>query len=195
MSRLLILDMMDTFVLDPFTRLFPSLCGMRMERLLELKDPDSWPEFELGKIDEAEYLRRFYRKETSMKLADPEDFKRRLFNSYTFVCGMERLLSELKTNGQVMWVHSNYSPWFEQIRARLDLDRFFKGYVLSYQIGARKPDPVSYERALALIGRSADQCLFVDDRRVNVEAAKETGMQALLFQNAYDLSRDLKALL
>lgn len=130
-----------------------------------------------------------------MKLADPEDFKRRLFNSYAFVCGMERLLSELKANGQVMWVHSNYSPWFEQIRARLALDRFFNGYVLSYQIGARKPDPVSYERALALIGRSADQCLFVDDRRVNVEAAKEAGMRALLFQNAYDLSRDLKALL
>lgn len=186
---------MDTFVLDPFMRLFPSLCGMRMERLLELKDPDSWLQFELGEIDEAEYLRRFYRAETGMKLADPEDFKRQLFNSYTFIYGMERLLGELKARSQVLWVHSNYSPWFEQIRTRLSLDRFFTGYVLSYQIGARKPDPLSYQRALSLIGATASTCIFIDDRRINVAAAQAAGMQALLFQNAYDLARDLRELL
>lgn len=195
MSRLLILDMMDTFVLDPFMRLFPSLCGMRLERLLELKDPDSWPQFELGEIDEAEYFRRFYRAETGMKLADPEGFKRQLFSSYTFIYGMERLLSRLKADGHLLWVHSNYSPWFEQIRIRLSLDRFFTGYVLSYQIGARKPSPLSYERALSLIGVAADACIFIDDRRINVESAQAAGMQSLLFQNAYDLARDLRELL
>ncbi|MCS6885229.1 MAG: HAD family phosphatase [Acidobacteriota bacterium] len=192
MSKLIIFDLMDTIVVDPFSKLFPSLCGMTMRQLLEVKDPESWILFELGEITEDEYFERFYRRETNLRLDNTRWFKERIFASYEFVEGMERLLEELKRSNYQLWVHSNYPVWFEVVRDRLGLDRFFKGYVLSYEIRARKPDCTAYKRALGRINALPRECTFIDDREANVEAARRFGLSAILFRDVSTLVEDLR---
>jgi putative hydrolase of the HAD superfamily len=61
---------------------------------------------------------------------------------------------------------------------------FFDGAIglfLSYQIGARKPDPSIYRYALDELGTQGEHCFFIDDRAENIDAAREAGMRAHQF--------------
>jgi putative hydrolase of the HAD superfamily len=55
------------------------------------------------------------------------------------------------------------------------------GLFLSYEIGARKPDAKIYHHLLENLGVKGSQCLFLDDRAENVEAARAAGIQAHRF--------------
>ncbi|MFA7257452.1 MAG: HAD family phosphatase [Kiritimatiellales bacterium] len=55
------------------------------------------------------------------------------------------------------------------------------GLFLSYEIGARKPDPKIYRHLLDELGIEGSQCLFIDDRADNVEAARAAGIHAHQF--------------
>jgi len=55
------------------------------------------------------------------------------------------------------------------------------GLFLSYEIGLRKPDGRIYAHLLETLGVEGGQCLFLDDRADNVEAACAAGIQAHQF--------------
>jgi putative hydrolase of the HAD superfamily len=45
-----------------------------------------------------------------------------------------------------------------------------------------KPDPRAYEIVAERLGVAPGDCLFLDDREVNVLAAREVGMRAEVFR-------------
>jgi hypothetical protein len=63
----------------------------------------------------------------------------------------------------------------------------FKKPALSFEIGALKPDPICYQRASEYINTEVQNCLFIDDRDINVQGAREAGMQAIRFTGVADL--------
>ena len=63
--------------------------------------------------------------------------------------------------------------------------------VLSFAIGAVKPDERAYLAALQRLGSMAEESLFIDDQARNVEAAREVGMEAILFKDYQSLCREL----
>ncbi len=67
--------------------------------------------------------------------------------------------------------------WIE----RMDVHRLFDPFVDLSHKGVLKPDTRAYQIALADLGRSAGEVLFVDDQPVNVAAAFEAGMPTVLF--------------
>ncbi len=58
-----------------------------------------------------------------------------------------------------------------------DLDDHFEKAYYSHLLGQRKPDRSSFEHIIKENGLIASETLFVDDALVNVEAAKEAGLQ------------------
>jgi putative hydrolase of the HAD superfamily len=186
---LLVFDLMDTVIVDPFYREVPVYLGTSLEELIQVKHPTSWIEFETGLTDEMSFLTRFYREDTGLKLACPEEFKQIFFSAYRFVDGIETLLATLRANDQKLWVLSNYSNWVLQARALLQLDRFFEGYCVSCDTGHRKPSPGAYRALMASTG--AAQHLLIDDRPANVEGALQAGMDAILFTDTDALRRQL----
>lgn len=57
----------------------------------------------------------------------------------------------------------------------------------SAAFGARKPDPLVYERVLAHYGTDARDAFFTDDRIENVEGAASIGITAHLYRDASEL--------
>ncbi|MGX9391955.1 HAD family hydrolase [Nitrobacteraceae bacterium UC4446_H13] len=47
--------------------------------------------------------------------------------------------------------------------------------------GILKPDPRAYQLCLEALKLSADQCVFVDDQRRNIDGAEKIGMSTVLF--------------
>jgi putative hydrolase of the HAD superfamily len=69
----------------------------------------------------------------------------------------------------------------------------FDVLVWSYQLGIAKPDPAIYRHVLHRLGTSAEQTLFIDDKHVNIEAARKLGMKAIQFSTIDRLRQDLLA--
>ncbi|WP_406096596.1 HAD family hydrolase [Streptomyces sp. NBC_01013] len=78
----------------------------------------------------------------------------------------------------------------ERETALYRFDELVEQIVYSHEIGIEKPDPRAFEAACAALGVRPENCLFIDDVAVNVEAAEATGMQAHLFEdNARTIAR------
>jgi putative hydrolase of the HAD superfamily len=76
------------------------------------------------------------------------------------------------------------SEWARTLRERFDLHRFIDGFVISGDVGARKPDAAIFEHLLARMGVKADNVVLVDDRPRNLDAAAAFGFQTILFGSA-----------
>jgi putative hydrolase of the HAD superfamily len=69
----------------------------------------------------------------------------------------------------------------------------FDVLVWSFQLGMAKPDPAIYQYILEKLGTEAEETLFIDDKRVNIEAARALGMVGVEFTTIEKLRTDLLA--
>ncbi|MFI8816400.1 MULTISPECIES: HAD family hydrolase [unclassified Streptomyces] len=90
---------------------------------------------------------------------------------------------------------TNASSQLDQDLASLGLSDLADQVVSSAVEGVAKPDRAIYEIAAARAGVPKERCLFVDDRRENVEAAVALGMTGALFREPADLERALRPVL
>jgi FMN phosphatase YigB (HAD superfamily) len=68
------------------------------------------------------------------------------------------------------------------IRHRFPFFSGFDGYILSYQVGAMKPEAKIYEAMEAVSRRRGADIFYIDDRPENVEAAAGRGWQIVLHE-------------
>jgi FMN phosphatase YigB (HAD superfamily) len=78
-------------------------------------------------------------------------------------------------------VSNDVSEWSRSLRVGLELDRSIPHWIVSGDVGVRKPDHAIFRIALATIGASPEECVFIDDRAANVAAAAALGITALQF--------------
>jgi HAD superfamily hydrolase (TIGR01509 family) len=185
---ILLLDVMGTLVFDPFYACVPPFFRMSFEQLIREKHPTAWIEFELGVIDEAAFLPRFFQDERPY---DHRGLKEIMRTNYAWLPGMERLVSDVAAARVPMHALSNYTPWYRMIEERTGLSRFVQWSFVSCDRGVRKPDPAAYLSAAKSLQRLPSECLFVDDRKHNCDAALAVGMPAILFQDADQLRTEL----
>ncbi len=67
----------------------------------------------------------------------------------------------------------------------------FDDFVLSFDVGAMKPEPEIYLEAIRAAGVRPEQTLFIDDMRANVEGAERMGMNGLWHGPDSDLAANL----
>jgi FMN hydrolase / 5-amino-6-(5-phospho-D-ribitylamino)uracil phosphatase len=172
-------DVMDTLVRDPFFTHMAPFLGLTFEELLARKHPTAWGEFELGKISEAQLFERFFRDGTPI---DGEGFKRCVADAYAWIEGVEPVLQELSRTGVAMHALSNYPHWYQLIDERLGVSRYVELSFISCHTGVRKPSADAYTTACARLGRSPAECLFIDDRASNCRAAEAVGLRSFHFE-------------
>jgi putative hydrolase of the HAD superfamily len=105
----------------------------------------------------------------------------------------EALLEDLASRYRLLALSNTNPIHFSMLREAYPLLRHFHDYVLSYQVGAAKPEAKIYRAAIALAECHPEECFFTDDLAVNVEAAREHGMDAVQFLSQGQLERELHA--
>ncbi|KAJ4721488.1 Haloacid dehalogenase-like hydrolase family protein [Melia azedarach] len=185
---ILLFDIMDTVVRDPFYQDVPAFFGMSMKELIECKHPTAWIEFEKGIIDEMELARKFFK---DGRPFDLEGLKNCMKRGYSYIDGLEELLNDLKQNNYEMHAFTNYPIWYEIIEDKLKISTYLSWTFCSCAIGKRKPDRDFYMEVLRHLKVEPGNCVFIDDRKGNVEAAVEVGILSLHFKNADLLRNDL----
>jgi 2-haloacid dehalogenase len=111
------------------------------------------------------------------------------------VPGVHGLVDALDARGVPLFAITNFSADFWPpfaAREHAFLSRF-RDIVVSGEVKLLKPDPAIYYLALDRFRLRPADALFIDDREINVEAARAVGMQAHLFTDAADLRARLEA--
>jgi len=207
--KIVLADVMDTLVRDPFFTDVPAYFNMTLGELYEAKHPDTWAAFERGEISEEDLERAFFLDGRSW---DVEGLKAVMKKGYRWVEGAEDLLAALAEANVEVHALSNYPVWHTLIRDALgpSATRLIRWSFMSCDLGVRKPSREIYERAATSVlqldqGRPVHgeeleaECrarlVFVDDRAVNCEAAEALGIPSVHFTgSSSDLARRLHAL-
>jgi len=150
--------------------------------------------FERGKIGLDDYLERtvFYRN---------RPFRRDDFKQYMFALSQPdqdalSLARELSAAGKyLMGTINNESRDLNLYRIeKFGLRSIFRLFVSSCFVGLRKPESDIYRMALEVSQQVPEECCFIDDRSINLEAVKRLGMHTIEMDNAAQLREDLKKL-
>ena len=90
---------------------------------------------------------------------------------------------------------NNVREWASLWRAKLPVDEIFSVVVDSAFVGMRKPEPEIYALTLERLGVPAEGALFLDDVKLNCEAARALGMHAVWFRSTDQAIEEIESAL
>jgi putative hydrolase of the HAD superfamily len=153
----------------------------------------AFPAFETGRITLDTYLQRtiFYRNRSFTR----EEFSDFISAQSAELPDSRAVLSDVAATGKYLLATINNEPLeINERRIReFNLRREFKAFFSSCYLGVRKPDEGIYKLALEVTQRDPEESLFIDDRELNLECAKQLGMRTIHFQTAAQLRQELAA--
>jgi len=152
----------------------------------------SFPAFDSGLISLNEYLDRtlFYR---------ARSFSREEFTAFMFAQSKEypdtrAVLADAARTGKYFIGSINNEP-FELNQYRIEafnLRRDFQVFFSSCYVRSRKPEETIFRVALEVTQRPPEQCVFIDDRLLNLESPRRLGFNVIHHQNAEQLRSELR---
>ena len=108
--------------------------------------------------------------------------------------GMRDLLTRLKAKGYRLYGLTNWSEAVYDVIGKFDILRMMDDRLISSEEVLIKPDVAIYNRLCEKFGLVKEECLFTDDKQINIDGAKAAGMPAVLFTDARQFEEDLKRL-
>jgi len=147
-------------------------------------------DFERGRVDEAGFHRRFV--EAAGCPIDLDALRHAASDIFEPNDDVGEIVRALKDRGYRLVLLSNTSiAHYEFIRERWDLLEPFDELVLSYEVGATKPEPAIFEAALAAVRCRPAEAFYTDDIAAYVEAGRSHGLDAEVFTTATALRAHL----
>ena len=105
------------------------------------------------------------------------------------------ILLEVKAAGYPVYGLSNWSQeTFPRLRHRYPFLPKLDDYLLSGMVGVAKPDEEIFHIFLQRIGRRAEDYIFIDDAKANIETANRLGFGTILYQSSSQLRASLRQL-
>jgi putative hydrolase of the HAD superfamily len=147
--------------------------------------------FETGALSLDDYLKRtvFYRPRSFTI----EDFKKFMFEqSQPFPDSLAFTGELARSRKYLMAALNNESLEINEYRIKtFHLRDYFEAFFSSCYLGVRKPEAGIYKLALKITQRQPSECILIDDRGLNLECARELGMNTIQYKNLAQLREDL----
>lgn len=126
-------------------------------------------------------LERFYEEYTQFVLGE--------------IPGMKELLIKLHAEGFKLYGLTNWCSKVHEVMKQWEIFTLLDGEVISSDEKLIKPDVAIYLRLCEKYDLNPSECLFTDDREINIEGAKKAGMQGIVFLNAAQYEAELREIL
>ncbi|MFO0948072.1 MAG: HAD family phosphatase [Planctomycetota bacterium] len=191
----LLFDLGNVLVYFSHERMFAQmaeLCGRSPAEVVTLcRQSGINDRFERGEISEAEYHREFEALVRSN--VDPEKLYQAASDIFWSNDSIRPIVAKAKQRGLRLVLLSNTtSAHFRFIQERFDVLEPFDEWIVSYEVGAMKPDAPMYEAALERIQCPPQRCLYLDDLEANIQAGRDFGLQAEVYTDTPTLLNHLK---
>lgn len=142
--------------------------------------PEFWDDYDRGTRDidsVAQCLAEF-------RGSDFETAKSRMLEAVTYqeqVAPTAELIAELKAAGYRLFVLSNMSKDYIEFLREMPVFQHFEGEIVSCEVGLIKPEREIYNLLLDRYNLVPEQTIFIDDRKPNVDAGAEVGINPFHF--------------
>lgn len=102
------------------------------------------------------------------------------------------IILELKNKGVGVYGLTNWpAETFAEARRRFRTIGSIDKYVVSSSVKLAKPEPAIYQFLLSKFNLKAQECVFIDDRIDNVNAAKALGMSGIVYPGSAESLRPI----
>ena len=148
--------------------------------------------FEHGEISVDRWLGIFHRL-TKNRFSDSE-----LFHAWNLIIGdeiegMAELVKEISSLGyRFVYFSDTNEPHIMYCYRNLSFAHLITGQILSYQVGAQKPNEQMYQAFEEQYGKP---CFYLDDKVCNIEGGTREGWHSHLFTDAESFRKEFYSLL
>ena len=138
---------------------------------------DIFEAFEMGLLTEEEFGEQFI---AGFPLNTTSDVFLAAFESWNkgLLPGSVELLAELRDQYRLAALSNTNALHWKRLEGDFGIPGLFERVFTSYELGLRKPDPTIYVHTLSVLDVKPEAVLFFDDNALNIEAARDLGMQA-----------------
>ena len=175
-KKALILDMYGVVISDPGGGLMPFVNRYFPGHVAADVYPH-WLEANVGRLSSSGFFER---------VGFSGDLKR-VETEYLETIGINesfyRAADILKEKYRLALLSNDISDWSRYLREKYGLSQYFEAAVVSGDVRLHKPNADIYELMLGILGVPAQKCVFVDDRRRNLNPARALGMDVILFNS------------
>ncbi len=96
-------------------------------------------------------------------------------------------IKKIRQNGYNTFILSNAPLEIPEFLEKMNVLQYFDGKIISAEEKISKPDTRIYELLLKRFNLVPEECLFIDDRRENIESAIKCGLNGYVFNyNEFD---------
>lgn len=102
-------------------------------------------------------------------------------------------IQRMRQNGYRVYILSNYARWtYEKTQEALSFLEDVDGALFSFQVQQIKPEPEIYQSLLKRFKLKPAECIFIDDRQENIDAALAQGICGVRFTTYEEVIEALK---
>ncbi len=120
-----------------------------------------------------------------------EEFVNIFCSSYELNFQMIELVKKLKEKYNIFLLSDNFDALSKTLRKDDRLDGLFEKMYFSDEMHFIKEDEKAFYYMLNDTSKKAEECLFVDDKEMNLVEAKKIGMKTILFKDIEEFKKDL----
>ncbi|MBI3036013.1 HAD family phosphatase [Candidatus Woesearchaeota archaeon] len=120
-----------------------------------------------------------------------DSFKNTWCDIFTLNRDVERIIKKLKANFRLVLLSNTDILHFGHIKNSYNVIDAFDEWVLSYEVGHMKPNPLIFLNALKKADALPFNCLYFDDIAEFVYVARLMGIRAFQYRNYEKLIHDL----
>lgn len=159
---------------------------------MEKRHKPLFKQFEKGKLSLDEYLDEvvFYKKRDFSK----KDFVKFMFSQSHPFDSTLKILDKLASKKKYeLAAINNESRELNDFRINeFGLKKYFRCFFSSCYMGVRKPEEEIFDKALHIFHKDPGECLYIDDREENYNAARNSGINSILLDKPENLSSRLE---
>lgn len=178
---------------DRFTNPISELSGLSPDEVMnQVTTGNAYYPFMNGEFDQSEFYRKMMI-ELGVDMPESEfvDTWSSIIHPHVEIAG---IVEELSSKYRLV-LGSNTDVLHHRRGIEVQpLLRHFDDMILSFEIGACKPDPAFFTRGVEKFSIVPERAVFIDDRADYVESAQSIGLTGIRFESVDQLRGDLKGL-
>lgn len=151
----------------------------------------NWAELDKGTIDYDTYVKEAIRLAPSELESSILHFFDEWMLCLTPLTETWDFIKQLKNDGAKLYVFSNAPIPFAESSSHYEIVKEFDGLLFSAPYKMAKPEPVFYHKLFDTWNLNPSECFFLDDKKENIDAGIQLGMQGLVFKNNIEEARSL----
>jgi putative hydrolase of the HAD superfamily len=161
---------------------FTDAMGWDHHAFMDFFATDFFREFEVGQHSEERFFSEL-KKYVPFKEGDENKYRNNIYKAFSVRPRTWARMHYLKKHYKVYLFSNTNSLDFNGIDKDIEIKRVMRFHYVSHIHGFIKPDPKAYERFCEMFSIEPAETLFVDDKKENIDAARQAGWHAELVEN------------